>query len=288
MNHPVLEGRRAIITGASRGLGEALTRTFWEAGASLLLVARSRDALKQVADGLPPRDGQTVRIFPADLAQPGAADAIARCAEEQWREWDILVNNAGTQGPIGPLWTNDWSEWVRTLQINLLSPVALCRASVPHMRTGGVIINVAGGGAATSRPNFSAYATSKAAIVRFTEVLADELRPRKIRVNAIAPGVLPTELLRSVLHAGAERAGERDYAAARAALERSDPYAFEAPARLCVWLASPEASEITGKFLSAVWDPWPELPQHMDDLVNSDVYTLRRIVPRDRGLSWGC
>ena len=114
----------------------------------------------------------------------------------------VLVNNAGVLGPAGPLDDNDWDAWVETVRVNLLGTVAMCRAVLPGMRERGYgkIINLSGGGATAARPNFSAYAASKAAVVRFTETLAGELDG--IDVNAIAPGALPTRMLDEVLASG--------------------------------------------------------------------------------------
>ena len=152
---------------------------------------------------------------------------------------------------------------------------------------GGSIINLAGGGATGSRPNFSAYAVAKTGLVRFTEVLADEARALGVRVNAVAPGVLPTDMLREVRNAGIDAAGTKDFETAHRSLEAGDPVVFRAPADLCVFLASAESRNITGRLLSAVWDPWRDLPAHASDPAAGDVYTLRRITPKDRNLDWG-
>jgi 3-oxoacyl-[acyl-carrier protein] reductase len=121
--------------------------------------------------------------------------------------------------------------------------------------------------------------------VRFSETLAEELRAHRIDVNAMAPGALNTRMLDEVLAAGPDRVGQSFYERA-VEQQRSGGVPLERPAALAVWLASAASDGVTAKLLSAVWDPWPELPQHLDDLA-SDVYTLRRIVPSDRGLDWG-
>ena len=154
------------------------------------------------------------------------------------------------------------------------------------MRRGyGKIVQLSGGGATNPLPGLSAYAASKAAVVRFAETLAEELREHHVDVNAVAPGALNTRMLDEVLAAGPERVGQAFY---ERALEqqRSGGVPLERGAELAVWLASAASDGVTGKLLSAVWDPWRELPRHLEDLA-SDVYTLRRIVPGDRGLGWG-
>jgi NAD(P)-dependent dehydrogenase (short-subunit alcohol dehydrogenase family) len=199
----------------------------------------------------------------------------------------ILVNNAGIYGPLGRIEDIEWSDWVRAIEINLLGSVLMVRAILPQFRANhyGKIIQLSGGGATNPLPRISAYAASKAAIVRFAETLAEEGREDHIDVNSIAPGPLNTRLLDEVLEAGPERVGESFYA--RAVKQKEDGGApVERSAALAVFLASAASDGITGKLLSALWDPWEKLTSHRDEM-NSDIYTLRRIVPKDRGLPWG-
>jgi 3-oxoacyl-[acyl-carrier protein] reductase len=286
----ILTEKNVILTGASRGFGSHIARAMWRNGANLLLVARSGNALESLAKGLHESSmpSQQVHTVIADLKSPGAVDTIMGEALKAWKKLDVLINNAGIQGPIGCAWENDWEEWQEAIRVNLLAPVALCRASVPWMKDGGggKIINLSGGGATGPRPYFSAYAVAKTGIVRFTEILAHEVREMNIQVNSIAPGALNTDMLQAVLNAGPEKAGQREYAQAlkEAASGGADP---SRPAELCVFLASSESGSITGKLISAAWDPWEELPLKMPDLAETDIYTLRRIVPKDRGKDWG-
>lgn len=283
-----LAGLRAAIAGASRGLGAELARAFRRAGADLLLAARSADALDRVVADFDDEPGGLVATVDADVGTDAGAARIMDAARATFDRLDILVNNAAIQGPIGPAWTNDWEAWRAAIETDLFGPVRLCRLAVPWMAQGGggSIVNLAGGGATGSRPNFSAYAVAKTGLVRFTEVLADETRALGIRVNAVAPGVLPTDMLREVRRAGIAAAGSKDFEAAHRSLDAADPDAFRAPCDLCVFLASAESKGITGRLLSAVWDPWRELPGRAAELAGSDVYTLRRITPKDRGLAW--
>lgn len=279
-----MQGFRALITGASRGLGRAIALEFWTSGASLALVARDAASLDRLAAELPPRETQQAIVIPADLSDPAAPAAIFHRLRETWDHLDALVNNAAIAGPIGPAWENDWPAWQQTIHVDLLAPVALCRLAVPLMRPGSAIVNLSGGGATGPRPNFSAYGTAKAALVRFTETLAVEAAPLGIRANAIAPGVMATEMLEAVVHAGAENAGE-DYQRALD-VKRSGGQPPEKAAALAWYLASPASEGITGRLISAVWDPWMQLADHSTELQGSDIYTLRRIVPEDRGKQW--
>lgn len=283
-----LAGRTALITGASRGLGAALARAFWDAGANLLLAARSADALDRVVDGLDERPGGLACTVGADVATDDGAQRILDAARSAFDRLDILVNNAAVQGPIGPAWENDWDAWRAAIETDLFGPVRLCRLAVPWMaeRGGGSIVNLGGGGATGPRPGFTAYAAAKSALVRFSETLAGETRALGIRVNCVAPGVMPTGMLREVERAGPDRAGAKDYETARKALDARGGDPFARAAALCVFLGSDAAAGITGRLISAQWDRWEELPARAAELDRGDVYTLRRIVPKDRGLPW--
>jgi NAD(P)-dependent dehydrogenase (short-subunit alcohol dehydrogenase family) len=146
-------------------------------------------------------------------------------------------------------------------------------------RRKGVVINLSGGGAVNPFPHFSAYSTSKAAVVRLTETVAEEVKEFNIRVNAIAPGAINTRLLDQVLEAG-ERAGKEFYTRAKEQKERGGTPP-EIGAELAVFLASRQAEGLTGRLISAVWDDWKSLPNHMKELTNSAMFTLRRIDGRN-------
>ncbi len=283
-----LSGCTCLITGASRGLGESLAHTFWTGGANLFLVARHSGNLDRLVARLGKRSGQNVTAFAADLAEPAEVENIVGLVKAKSSRLDVLINNAAIQGPVGPLWENDWREWLRTLQINLVSPVAICRKVAPLMigQGGGCIVNVSGGGGTGPRPNFTAYAAAKSALVRFSETLAEELRPYNVRVNCIAPGAMNTSMPTEVIRHGAHAAGEKEYAQAVKVQQDGDTTMRRA-AELCAFLASNACSGITGKLISAVWDPWTALPSHLDDLSGTDIYTLRRVIPKDRGKTWG-
>lgn len=273
-----------LITGASRGLGRAIACEFWSRGASIALVARNSAGLEQLARELPSSGTQTVEVIPADLSDPGAPDFIMQQLRRKWDHLDVLINNAAIVGPIGRAWENDWQEWQRTMQVNLLAPVALSLLAIPWMRPGASILNLSGGGATGPRPNFSAYGTTKTALVRFTETLAQETAKLGIRVNAISPGMMRTGMLDEVLRAGPANVGD-DYQSILEQLHTGgDPP--EKAAALAYLLASKAGKGITGRLISAVWDRWEDLPAHAGELYASDIYTLRRITPEDRGKKW--
>jgi 3-oxoacyl-[acyl-carrier protein] reductase len=182
----------------------------------------------------------------------------------------------------------DWSDWVRAVEINLYGSVIPIRAVLPHFKAQrhGKIIQLSGGGATNPLPRISAYAASKAAIVRFAETIANECREFGIDVNSIAPGALNTRLLDEVLNAGPEKVGKDFYARAQRQKHEGGNLLAHG-AELAVFLASRASDGITGKLISAVWDDWIAWPAHVAELAESDVYTLRRISGRDRGHDWG-
>lgn len=252
-----LKGRNIILTGASRGFGAYLFDVLLKEGANVFAVARTIDKINVVR-----AEGNVAKCMKIDLEEDSAEDYIIVEASKFFDgRIDGLVNNAAMLGPIGAAWNNDWDDWLTTQAINLWAPVRLCQLVVPFMieQGSGSIVNLSGGGAANSRPGYSAYACSKTALVRFTESLADELGSFEIRANCVSPGVMPTGLLEQ----------------GRVA----PPDAMKNAAELIVFLLSDESHYITGRLISAVWDLWrqPNFTQIILD--DPELYTLRRIVP---------
>ncbi len=283
-----LAGRNAIITGSSTGLGASIAEHFIEEGASVLLCAREEGPLMQTVQRLSSNLAPHQRVLGevADVSNRGDVDSLVSRAIEAFSEVQILVNTAGIYGPFGRLEDIDWDDWVSAIEINLLGTVYTCKTLLPHLvgQGYGKIINLSGGGATSPMPRVSAYAASKAAIVRFTETLATEVGDG-IDVNAIAPGALATRLLDQVVEAGPEAVGE-EFHERMLQIRAEGGTPLEKGATLAVYLASAESDGITGRLISAVWDPWPTLHQHRSVLADSDVYTLRRIVPSDRDLDF--
>jgi NAD(P)-dependent dehydrogenase (short-subunit alcohol dehydrogenase family) len=278
-------GRVALVTGGSRGIGKAIVRRLLEGGTTVAFCARSAPDLRAVAQELG-SIGPDLLPIQADVTREGDIEKLVRGILDRFSRIDILVNNAGVYGPIGPAWDVDPNEWRDAVTTNLVGAFLMCRAVVPILirQRGGKIINMSGGGAATPFARYTAYAVSKAALVRFTETLALEVADHNVQVNAIAPGFVATTLHQRTLEAG-ERAGAEFLRKTKEELERGGLDAA-IPAALVAFLASPAADRITGKFISSVWDDWQNFEQHLDEIAKGDVYTLRRIVPRDRGMDW--
>jgi NAD(P)-dependent dehydrogenase (short-subunit alcohol dehydrogenase family) len=286
-----LAGRSAIITGANQGLGREIASQFVAAGANVFLIARGREALTETIEALRaarPGNSQIVAGECGDIGDPAQVARAVSAGLAALPGLEILVNNAGVYGPIGPVESNDFAEWEAAIRINLLGTVSMCRAVLPRFKSQryGKIVNLSGGGATAPLPNFSAYAASKVAVVRFTETLAEEIKEFGIDINAIAPGALNTRLLDEVLAAGPERVGAKFYAKS---VEQRDTGGapLAKGAALAVFLASADSDGITGRLLSALWDDWAGLPARREALRKSDIFTLRRIVPEDRKDAWG-
>jgi NAD(P)-dependent dehydrogenase (short-subunit alcohol dehydrogenase family) len=285
-----LAGRRALITGASQGFGLAVARAFVEEGADVAICAREREPLHRAHRELTERAAGTPRVLAmqADVSEPPDVERFVLASLAELGGIEIVVCNAGVYGPKGPIERVDWSEWSNTIAINLLGAVLVCRAVVPHLkeRGHGKILLLSGGGATRPLPYLSAYAASKAALVRFAETLAEEAREAGIDVNAVAPGALNTRLLDELIEAGPAKVGRAFYEQALDQKARGGT-PLERGAALCVFLASRDSDGITGRLISAVWDPWEGFAKHLDELRDSDIYTLRRILPADRGKDWG-
>jgi 3-oxoacyl-[acyl-carrier protein] reductase len=258
-------------------------------GAHVLICARDAAALESARARIAAQAvaGQQVLAVPADVTCPDDVRGLVEMASAQLPRIDGLVNNAGVYGPKGLLEDVDLVEWWRAVEINLLGVVLPCQHLLPVFRRQGYgkIVNLSGGGATAPLPRISAYAASKAAVVRLTETIAEETRGAGIDVNAIAPGALNTRLLDEVLASGPERVGQAFYdRALRQKQEGGAP--LERGASLCAFLLSAASDGITGRLISAVWDPWESLPARLQEFQGTDIYTLRRIVPEDRKLKW--
>jgi NAD(P)-dependent dehydrogenase (short-subunit alcohol dehydrogenase family) len=275
----------ALITGAGRGIGRAMAMAFAREGAHLALVARTAaelDETAQLIHATQPPEGVTahrVLTTAADVSVRADVEPAIDRVLGAFGRVDVLVNNAGVQPPIGALWQNDPDEWMHTIAVNLFGPMLCIKAVLPGMmeRRRGKIINLSGGGAASPRPNFSAYAASKTAVIRLTETLAMELAPYNIQVNALAPGAINTRMLEEVLAAG-ELAGA-ELMQARYHAEKGGG-SLELATQLAVFLASADSDGLTGKLVAAPHDDWQTWDATRITALNrSPWYTLRRIDP---------
>jgi NAD(P)-dependent dehydrogenase (short-subunit alcohol dehydrogenase family) len=283
-----LTGVNALITGGSQGLGKTIARQFLAEGANVMLCARSEKELAATRAELAGEfSAQKVLARTCDVSNEKQVRELVAHALQELGSVRVLVLNAGIYGPMGPTESVSLDEWRRAIDINLFGVLLPCRELIPHFKKmgGGKIVVLSGGGATNPLPNISSYAASKAAVVRLMETLAEELRSHHVDVNAIAPGALATRLVDEVLAAGPDKVGKAFFEKNRQWKDKGAT-PLELGASLAVYLASAESDGITGKLLSAQWDPWKTLQTHREELAGSDIYCLRRIVPEDRGKKW--
>ena len=266
-----------LITGASRGIGYAIAKALAPSVRALVLFARSSSELS-VAGARCAQLGAKVMTRVCDITDRARVNACVDEAEAEFGRIDVLINNAAIQGPIGPFAECAVDDWVRAIEVDLLGVAFVTRRVLPGMRARrfGRIINLSGGGAVSPRPNFTAYASAKAAVVRFTECLAAEVSDDNIYVNAVAPGSANTRMLDEIVSAGVN-AGRELEAASRQRDEGGTPGVLVSD--LVVFLAADRAEGLSGKLISAQHDPWRDWAGRATELNKSPMFTSRRLDP---------
>lgn len=267
-----------VVTGSSSGIGRALVEQLLAENHRVWGLARTPQ--DELATRFPARF-TPVAADVSDWNQVAAAAAtIGRAASAL----DGLVTCAGVQGELGPALAADPTGWSRTVRINLDGTYYAIRAFAALLQRSrrAKIVCLSGGGGTKSRPNFSAYAAAKTGIVRLVETIAEENRGRPFDINAIAPGAINTRLTDEVLRLGPTVVGEAEYAAALKQ-KATGGGSLDKALGLIAYLLSEKSDGISGKLIAAPWDPWPTLERHSAALAGSDLYTLRRILPEDRG-----
>ena len=236
----ILKDKIAVVTGSSIGLGKEIVKKFISEGATVIICARDFNKLSQTFLEINKDliDGQTLFPLRCDVSKIKDIKNLVSKTIKKFNRIDILVNNAGVYGPKGLIEDIDWKEWERAVKINLFGVVLMCREVIPYMKQNkyGKIINLSGGGATAPMPQISAYAASKAAVVRFTETIAEECKDFNIDINAIAPGPLNTRLLDEILNAGPVKVG-KDFYMKALKQKQSGGVSLGIAADLCVYLA---------------------------------------------------
>jgi NAD(P)-dependent dehydrogenase (short-subunit alcohol dehydrogenase family) len=263
-------GQVAVVTGAGRGIGRAVAVALAEAGADVALVARSPEQVLTTAE-LVRAAGREALALPADVTDQSAVEDAIGLTLDRFGAIDLLVNNAGANGVFGPLWESPPEQWWRDVTVNLYGPFLCCAAVLRSMidRGSGRIVNIVSGTAGRPFPYNSAYAASKAALVRLTDCLAAETAEHSVSVFALGPGTIRTDI-----SLGLERSelGRKWLGTAIDQLRFIDP---EVPAGAVVFLASGAADELSGRWLDAA-DDLPVLVSHAATVRTDDLFQLRR------------
>ncbi len=261
----------ALITGAGRGIGKRLAIGFARAGITVGLLGRHQGELDvtrleiEDAGGTAHRLRADVRDFEQMAAAVDRMNAIRGAI-------DILIANAAVLGPVGPFSHQHAKDWKDVFDTNVIGVMNSCRAVLPQMvhRRHGKILAIVDNCASHARPHFAPYAASKAAVVRFAESLAEEVRDHNIQVNCIAPGNAYTSMTDEILEAD-ERAGSREIEEAEKT-RLTGGIAPDKQTQLALFLASDRSNHLTGKLIH-VTDDWKRLEQ---ENTRADAFTLRR------------
>lgn len=239
MSHFDLTGKVALITGASRGIGFAIAQAYAKAGAKVVLASRKQADLDVAAEQINSDGGIAIGIA-AHTGSDEAVNALIAKAVETYGRLDITVNNAATNPHFGPLLTAEESHWDKIYDVNVKGYFRVAKASVPHMTEGGKIINVASVAGLEPQPFMGVYCVSKAAVLMLTEVLANELAPQNIQVNAIAPGFVKTKFSSALWQS------ESIYEGVVGGIPQKRMAEPDELAGMALYLASPASSFTTG------------------------------------------
>ena len=282
------KNKNVIITGGTVGFGKALAEKFLSEGANVSICSRNEQQLFDTQSELLSKfPNQIILVKKCDVSIEKDVKEFISYSLDAFKTIHVLILNAGVYGPMGPIETVSLDEWRKSIDINLFGVLLPCRELIPHFKQNkyGKIIVLSGGGATNPMPNLSSYATAKAAVVRLVETLSKELFSYNVDINAIAPGAMSTRMIEQVIDAGPEIVGD-EFFKKNQTWKQNGATSMELGTNLAVYLSSDDSNGVTGKLISAQWDDWKNFGNHLNDLQNSDIYTIRRIVPEDRNKKW--
>jgi NAD(P)-dependent dehydrogenase (short-subunit alcohol dehydrogenase family) len=232
-------GKTVVITGASRGIGEAAAREFAAAGANVVLLARDRDAIATLAGEI----GSSALAVPCDVSRYWEVEAAMNAAVDAFGSVDILINNAGMIDPMARIEDADPDAWDTLIDVNVKGVMHGIRAALPAMKAagGGTVINISSGAATNALEAWSAYCTSKAAVLMLTRCLHKEMRDHGIRSLGLSPGTVATQMQRDIKQSGLGPVAQLDW---------TDHIPPEWPGKALVWMCGPEADAYLGGDIS--------------------------------------
>ena len=269
---------KIIVTGSSAGIGRSLTLALLSAGHQVWGLARSAQ------DDLAIKFPDQFKSSRCDVTVWDEVESVKKNITNTWGHIDALITAAGIQGEIAPALSADpkgWSDTVRSNIDGTYFPIRCFNSLFNTTERRAKVICFSGGGATKSRPSFSAYGSAKTAIVRLVETIAEEEKSNAFDITCIAPGAINTRLTDEVIAKGPALAGKLEYEAALKQ-KANGGQSLDKAIALILWLLSPASDGISGKLLSAQWDPWNSLETHKEVLKTTDIYTLRRILPEER------
>ena len=267
--------RVALITGGGRGLGRAFAVALAKNGLHVAVASRNSEELNATVCLLRAEQVRSIAI-PTDVTDEAAVRKMVSITREQLGPISLLVNAAGIGAPFGPTWEIDSEEWWRNLEVNLKGVMLCCKAVVTDMiaRRQGRIINVASGAGTVSIPYMSAYVTSKAAVIRFTEVFADEVRQHGVSVFSIQPGTVRTAMAEELMQS---ESGKRWLPWFKKIFDEKRDDSSLPGENLVQYLASGKADALSGRYFAA-----PGAPEDLIDQVDQilkDNWNVLRIRP---------
>ncbi|HSX13990.1 MAG TPA: SDR family oxidoreductase [Chlamydiales bacterium] len=281
-----LKGKNILVTGGSMGIGLVTARICLQQQGKVLICARNRTDIDKAVETLKREGHQNILGQVADVTKENEIHRALNELESRFGPVSSVIHAAGIYGAIGPITSVDPDEWFNAIKINLFGSFLVARQSCIYFQKnkGGRLVLFSGGGAAGPFPNYTSYACSKAAVARLAETIAQEMAPHNIEVNCLGPGFVITRLHQQTLQAS-EKAGKEFVEKTKAEIAKGGVPA-EVGASAAAFLISDEAKGISGKFIAAPYDSWKDFPQKLKELKESDIFTLRRIIPKDRGMAW--
>ena len=283
MMSDLLKDKVAIITGGSRGIGKAIAERFAEEGCNLMLVSRTKLELEKIVKSINKQFSVKVCSYQTDIGIENEVASMVQQTTTEFGKIDILINNAAIIGPMGEISKINGQKFLNTLKNNIGGTVFCTKAVIPYMKSQkqGCVINLSGGGGLYPLPYFDAYSASKAAIVRLTENFALELEEFDINVTAISPGAVNTKMFNEQLEADKNSIGDKNWKDLQTRLASGGDPIDKAP-ELALFIASQNRKELNGRVISAIWDNWEKISNQREKIIDTDIFQMRRIVPKDR------